>query len=100
MAKHKYQGETESIERLSEPPNYRVVLINDDYTTQDFVVELLMDVYHKSESEAMSLMWRVHKEGAAAVGIYSFDIAASKVQLTIDIARGKGFPLQAIYERI
>jgi ATP-dependent Clp protease adaptor protein ClpS len=100
MADGSYENAADTKNILAEPPSYKVILINDDYTTQDFVTELLIKVFQKTEQEALEIMWQVHREGTGIAGIYSYDVAASKVQLTIQMARGKGFPLQAIYERI
>ncbi|MCL2519692.1 MAG: ATP-dependent Clp protease adaptor ClpS [Spirochaetaceae bacterium] len=95
-----YQGQTKTINKLSEPPSYRVILLNDDYTTQEFVIEVLIEIYQKNENEAINLMLMVHKEGSATVGVYCYDVAATKVQMTIELARRKSYPLQAIYERV
>ncbi len=82
-----------------EPPQYKVIMLNDDITTMDFVVEVLQTVFQKSYNEAVDLMLTIHKTGSAIVGIYSFDIALSKIKKTHQIARAKGFPLQCIYEK-
>ncbi|MCR5289981.1 MAG: ATP-dependent Clp protease adaptor ClpS [Treponema sp.] len=82
------------------PPNYAVRLYNDDYTTKDFVVAVLERVFHKSEVEAVTLMETVHKEGSAIVGVYTYDIAATRAELTRTIAREEGFPLRVDIVRV
>ena len=65
---------------LREPRRYKVIIYNDDFTTMEFVVMILIRVFHKSESEAEQLMMQVHHSGQGVVGIYTYDIAQSKVQ--------------------
>jgi ATP-dependent Clp protease adaptor protein ClpS len=84
--------------KTREPPMYRVVLHNDDYTLKEFVVELLVHLFHKSSAEANELMWRVHREERGVAGIYPREIAESKVETGITLARENGFPLQLSME--
>lgn len=79
---------------LKEPRRYKVIIHNDDFTTMEFVVKVLVTVFFKSESEAESLMMGVHKTGSAVVGVYSYDIAISKVRKATDMARAESFPLK------
>ena len=79
---------------LKEPRRYKVIIHNDDFTTMEFVVKVLVTVFFKSESEAESLMMGVHKTGSAVVGVYSYDIAMSKVRKATDMARAESFPLK------
>lgn len=79
---------------LREPRRYKVTIYNDDFTTMDFVVRVLVEVFFKSETEAQALMLDVHKGGKAVVGVYSYDIALSKVQKATMMARDEGFPLR------
>jgi len=83
---------------LSEPPRFAVLLINDDYTTMEFVVEVLQKFFKKNEAEAMKIMLAVHRQGRGVAGIYTFDIAETKVQQVNDYARSHGFPLKAEVE--
>ncbi|MBQ9494075.1 MAG: ATP-dependent Clp protease adaptor ClpS [Treponema sp.] len=76
------------------PPSGLVVFFNDDYTTKDFVVEVLVSVFHKSEAEANALMEAVHANGSATIGVYAFDIAATRAAITVNRARAQGFPLR------
>jgi ATP-dependent Clp protease adaptor protein ClpS len=80
-------------EKLKEPEMYRVVLINDDYTTMDFVVNILELVFHKSQTEAEAIMLDVHNKGRAVVGIYTEDIARTKASQVHTLAAANQFPL-------
>ena len=79
---------------IREPERYEVVLHNDDFTTMDFVVMLLVSVFHKSEAEANSIMLRVHNNGEGVAGTYTYDIAATKIKKSVTMARAEGFPLR------
>lgn len=79
---------------LREPRRYKVILYNDDFTTMEFVVMLLMKVFNKNETEAETLMLQVHHSGQAVVGVYSLDIAATKVHKATQMADEAGFPLR------
>ena len=83
---------------LCEPRRYKVTIYNDDFTTMEFVVRVLMQVFFKSQSEAEQLMMLVHRTQKAVVGIYSYDIAVSKVLKATRMARDEGFPLRLTYE--
>ncbi len=83
---------------FQKPRHYRVILYNDDFTTMEFVVRILVNVFQKNEVEAESLMMQVHKSGKAVAGIYTLDIAASKVNKATKLAREEGFPLRMTYE--
>lgn len=80
--------------RLREPQRFKVVIHNDDFTTMDFVVMILVTIFFKTTTEAEKLMLDVHNKGQAVVGIYSFDIATSKVAKATRLARDNGFPLR------
>ena len=83
---------------LREPRRYKVIIYNDDFTTMEFVVMILKQVFYKSEVEAETLMLQVHNSGKAIVGIYSYDVATSKVNKAINMAREEGFPLRLVAE--
>ena len=85
--------------RLDEPPMYRVLLLNDDYTTMDFVVEVLKYVFHKSEADANRIMFNVHQKGAGVCGLYPLEIAETKIDIVDSLARERGFPLKCTMER-
>jgi len=80
------------------PPERKVVFYNDDFTTMDFVVEVLESIFNKSEAEAEELMQNVHENGSSVVGTYTFDIAVSRANLTKQVARKNGFPLRVEVE--
>jgi ATP-dependent Clp protease adaptor protein ClpS len=77
---------------------YKVFLLNDDYTSMDFVVEVIVKIFHKPVPEATRIMMDVHHKGKGMVGVYSYDIAITKVTQVEQSAREKGFPLKAEIE--
>lgn len=83
---------------ITPPPEKNVVFYNDDFTTMDFVVEVLLSIFNKSHEEAVSLMQTVHTNGSAIIGTYTYDIAVSRANLTKQIARKNGFPLRVEVE--
>ncbi|GAB6183411.1 ATP-dependent Clp protease adapter ClpS [Thermodesulfovibrio hydrogeniphilus] len=84
---------------LDEPDLYKVYLLNDDYTTMDFVVHVLMTIFDKSKIEATSIMLHVHRNGKGLAGIYPKEIAETKVYQVEKLARSRGFPLKCIIEK-
>jgi ATP-dependent Clp protease adaptor protein ClpS len=86
-------------EKTTEPPMYKVLLHNDDYTTKAFVVEILIVVFNKSVDEATRLMWKVHRNGVGTCGIYPYEMAETKINLVTRMARENGFPLKATMEQ-
>ena len=86
-------------EEITEPPDYRVLLHNDDYTTKAFVVEILMVVFNKSLEEATHLMWYVHKNNIGVCGIYPLEVAETKIDQGITLARENGSPLKLTLEK-
>ncbi len=80
------------------PPQKKVVFYNDDYTTMNFVVTILMSVFNKSQEDAVTLMKTVHDSGSAVIGTYTYDIAVSRANLTKQIAKKNGFPLRVEVE--
>ena len=85
--------EKERIE-LREPRRFKVTIYNDDFTTMEFVVHILNSIFYKSPSEAEALMLDVHERGSAVVGVYSYDIATSRVRKATMLAREQNFPLR------
>lgn len=79
---------------IKEPRRFKVIIHNDDFTTMEFVVKILTIVFYKSTIEAESLMLMVHKSQSATVGIYSYDIAKTKIAKATSMARDEGFPLR------
>ena len=82
-----------------EPEEYRVYLINDDFTTIEFVISILMKVFHKNLMEATKLTMEVHRKGRGLAGVYPYDIAITKVQQVHAMARQRGFPLRCAMEK-
>ena len=85
---------------LVTPKLYKVILLNDDYTTFDFVIEILKSVFYKTEEEAINLTLKVDREGSAVIGVYPYEIAQMKVNKTHSLARAAGFPLRAVIEEV
>ena len=90
---------SETDQEVDEPPMYKVMLLNDDYTTMEFVVEVLVYVFQKSSEEATRIMLNVHRSGVGVCGIYPFEIAETKVETVDNLARENGVPLKCIMER-
>lgn len=86
-------------EDVVEPPMYKVLLHNDDYTTMEFVVEVLMYVFHRRVEEATKIMLNVHEQGIGICGTYPLEVAETKVDTVHLLAREKGFPLRSSMEK-
>ncbi len=85
-------------EEITEPPMYKVLLHNDDFSTKAFVVEILMGIFNKSQEEAIRLMWHVHKNRVGVCGIYPLEVAETKIIQVTSLARNNGFPLKSTME--
>jgi len=83
---------------LQYPKKYKVFILNDDYTSMDFVVEILMSIFHKSYQEAENIMLEVHKKDKGLCGVYIHEIAETKVMQVSKKAKDHGFPLKATME--
>jgi ATP-dependent Clp protease adaptor protein ClpS len=90
--------ESRSDQQLEKPRLWRVLLHNDDYTTQDFVVWVLETVFHKPTAEAFDIMLSVHQSGMGVAGIYTHDVAETKLKTTRDLAEQHEFPLLVTME--
>lgn len=88
----------ETRQETRKPELYKVLLLNDDYTTMDFVIEVLENVFHKQPAEAHRIMMLVHTQGKGLCGVYPFDVAETKVATVVERARQHGFPLRATME--
>ena len=99
MAKEQSQLRERQRTDLREPRRYKVVIYNDDFTTMEFVVMILKQVFLKREEEAEALMLQVHHSDKAVVGIYSYDIAVSKARKATTMAREQGYPLRLTVEK-
>lgn len=84
--------------KIKEPKNYKVVMYNDDYTTMEFVINILVSVFNKKLMEAEKIMLDVHEKGKGVAGIYSYDIAITKVSTAMAMAKEKGFPFKLTVE--
>ncbi|HVR38520.1 MAG TPA: ATP-dependent Clp protease adapter ClpS [Thermoanaerobaculia bacterium] len=89
----------EAEEKVQEPPLFKVLLHNDDYTTMDFVVMILESIFNMPEEQAVQVMLNVHLSGAGVAGIYTFEVAEMKVEKTTSLAREHEFPLLCTMER-
>ena len=98
MAKEQSQVRVRQRTDIREPRRYKVIIYNDDFTTMEFVVMVLKQVFLKSEEEAQALMLQVHHSDKAVVGIYSYDIAMSKTRKATNMAREQGYPLRLTVE--
>jgi ATP-dependent Clp protease adaptor protein ClpS len=85
-------------QETKKPDLFKVLLLNDDYTTMDFVVEILETVFHKQPAEAFRIMMQVHTQGKGLCGLYPHEVAETKVETVIERAREHGFPLRAAME--
>ncbi len=86
--------------KLAPPPMYQVVLLNDDYTPMDFVIVVVQHVFGKSLEDASRIMLQVHHEGRGIVGVYTRDIAATRVEAVLQLARMNQHPLQCVMEPV
>ncbi len=90
----KYGEHTHTKYKVKEPRMYHVIMYNDDFTPMDFVVEILMSIFQKSEAEAFQLMYAVHRGVKAVVGTYVYDIAVTKAEESVKRAREEGYPFR------
>jgi ATP-dependent Clp protease adaptor protein ClpS len=87
-------------QETKEPSPYRVILLNDDYTTMEFVVHVLQSVFSKTMADAIRIMLSVHKSGSGLCGVFTREIAETKVIAVRDLAIKNGFPLKCIMEKV
>ena len=90
---------SETDQEVTEPPMYKVLLLNDDYTTMEFVVEILVHVFHKAIEEATQIMLNVHRAGFGLCGVYPYQVAETKVDTVHALAKEAGFPLKCTMEK-
>jgi ATP-dependent Clp protease adaptor protein ClpS len=89
---------TEQETKLEKPKLFKVLLHNDDFTTMDFVVFVLQYVFNRSEADALTIMLKVHNEGVGVAGIYPYEIAKTKSEKTMNLAKSREFPLLCTVE--
>jgi ATP-dependent Clp protease adaptor protein ClpS len=85
-------------ESLKSPDAWKVVLLNDDYTPMDFVVQVLESIFQRNPSEAYRIMLQVHTQGSGIAGVYTHEVAETKVADVVELAQDAGYPLQAVME--
>ncbi len=85
--------------KTKRPPFFKVVMLNDDYTPMDFVVDVLRTVFRKNHHDAINIMLEIHHKGAGLCGVFTRDVAETKAQMVIDEARNRDYPLQCVVER-
>ena len=90
---------SETMDEVKEPSMYRVLIHNDDYTSMEFVVDILQFVFNKSMEQATLIMLKVHNEGIGLCGVYTYEVAETKVGTVETLASGNGFPLKCSMER-
>ena len=100
MARGKTKLLNRDEKKLKEPKEYAVVLLNDNFTAREFVVEILIIIFHKNPKEAKSIMLNVHNKGRGVVGAYTWDIAQTKANQVHCIARQYDYPLKCVVEEI
>jgi len=84
--------------RVEHPPMFRVVMHNDDYTSQNFVVVILQEIFHRAPADAARIMLEVHTRGFGVAGTYPYEIAETKVHRVHELAMANGFPLKCSIE--
>lgn len=92
--------ETNVEDEVREPRRFKVLLHNDDYTTMDFVVRVLKEVFNKSDAQATQIMLAVHNDGVGVCGVYTAEVAETKISVTHQLARREGFPLKCSMEEV
>jgi len=85
--------------RTKKPSMYKVLMLNDDYTPMEFVVDVLQRIFHRDREEATQIMLHVHQKGVGVCGVYTYEIAETKVTQTVDYARKNQHPLQCTLEK-
>jgi ATP-dependent Clp protease adaptor protein ClpS len=85
---------------VNNPEQWRVLLLNDDYTPMDFVVQILESIFHRQPAEAYRIMMQVHTQGSGVAGVYTHEVAETKVATVVDLAQDAGYPLQAAMEKV
>ncbi len=94
----KFDVELDEKTKLEFPKRYKVFLLNDDYTSMDFVVDILIKVFHKNYEEAERIMLEIHKKDKGLCGVYTYEIAETKISQVHKKAKDNGYPLKAVME--
>jgi ATP-dependent Clp protease adaptor protein ClpS len=98
MLKNSVEHELNVDIEVQKPKMYKVLLLNDDYTSMEFVVSTLINIFRKSEEDAYAIMLRIHNQGSGLCGIYTHEIAETKVAQVLNSAKKSKFPLRAVME--
>ena len=93
-----FENETVELIEIKEPRLYKVLLLNDDYSSMEFVIKVLMQIFHHSFEKATEIMLSVHEKGKGLCGVYAYEIAEPKVSQVKKMAKEEKFPLRAIME--
>lgn len=93
-----FENESTTQIRVGEPRLYKVLMLNDDYSSMDFVIKVLMQIFHHSYDKAMDIMIKVHEQGKGLCGVYAYEIAETKVAQVRKMAKEEKFPLRAVIE--
>jgi len=96
--KHESDVLTKPKQVNKKPRNYKVLLHNDDYTTMEFVVSILMSVFHRDQQASFEVMMHVHRSGVGIAGVYTKEVAETKISKTVELARKYEFPLECTME--
>ena len=99
MTDYEEMVDSETREEVKEPPMYKVLLHNDDYTSMEFVIEILLSVFNKSIEDATITMLKVHREGIGICGVYTYEVAETKVNTVHALAGEREFPLKCTMEQ-
>ena len=86
--------------KTKKPSMYKVLMLNDDYTSMEFVIHVLQSFYNKAHEEATQIMLHVHQKGVGTCGVYTYEIAETKVNQTMDLAQQNQHPLQCTIEKV
>ncbi|WP_419779492.1 ATP-dependent Clp protease adapter ClpS [Maridesulfovibrio sp.] len=102
MAEYKEDFESDVLleDELKEPRKFRVLLHNDDYTSMEFVVVVLMQVFRKTEEESTQIMLKVHNDGVGVCGVYTAEVAETRVEMVKQLAQQAGYPLKCTIEEV
>jgi ATP-dependent Clp protease adaptor protein ClpS len=93
------ERKTRTKSKLAKPPLYKVILLNDDYTPMEFVVEVLEVVFHKQHADATRIMLHVHQNGMGVAGVYPYEVAETKMTTVEELARQAEYPLKCVMEK-
>lgn len=103
MSEQDYEGDagvvTKTRPKTKRPSRYRVLLLNDDYTPMEFVVEILQRIFNKNQEDAVKVMLHVHQNGVGLCGVYTYEVAETKVAQVLDAAKRNQHPLQCTMEK-